>query len=100
MRLPGGGRSKRPAADRPMPAPPAKPQAWDQVEPLRASAAARPPLTARAVEHPADAGARLRSPSVLVPAPRAATAPRVPEVAGTMAGIATVSAATTVYAPA
>jgi|GEM_PF-6639774 len=98
MRFPWRGRAKRPDADPPAPpAPPASPRAWDQVAPLRASVSARPPLTARAVEHAADIGVRLRSTSVLVHAPRAATAPRVPDVGGTMAGIATASAATTTY---
>ncbi len=99
MRLPWRGRTHRPAAD-PPPAPRRESRAWDHVAPLRASVSERAPLTARSAEHGTDIDMRLRSTSVLVHRPRVVPAAGVPDVAGRMEGIATVSSPIVSVAPA
>ena len=91
MQLPWRGRTQRPAGDPASPAPRPDGRVWDQVAPLRASVSERVPLTARAAEHSSDIGTRLRSTSVLVHRPRVLPSAGVPDVAGRMEGIATVS---------
>src|SRR5580658_1885240 len=93
MRLPWRRRAKAPAASAALPSSRSDTRSWDQVSPLRPSVAIRAPLTTHAADDAAAIGARLRSTSVLVHPPRAARAPRVPDVAGTMMGLATGSPA-------